>query len=161
MKETTRPDLNSPETFQLFAIQYWGQRVVKEIGVLPLNVVGVQNIEFISPGKEVLELTSLADITDEDAITVAEIVGYNDCEGKSFNVCYRNGHYRRWICIEDFTVTDYCWSHDYETIEDLPNVPHIVDFLRSRGYALPWLGYTVEELISAGYCQLRKEGDNG
>lgn len=78
-----------------------------------------------------LILTSLSAITDEDAIEV----GFNDKE-----------HYALWVKAYG--------KLDSEKM--LFEKPINVDFLRSRGYALPWMGLTVDELIAAGWVKLKE-----
>lgn len=36
----------------------------------------------------------------------------------------------------------------------LVNSPYVFDYLRSRGYALPWMGLSVEQLIEYGWVKL-------
>lgn len=37
------------------------------------------------------------------------------------------------------------------------NSSAIVDFLRSRGYALPWMGLSVDQLIEYGWVKLKED----
>lgn len=38
--------------------------------------------------------------------------------------------------------------------------PFMIDYLRSKGYALPYLGLSVEEMIEAGWIKLQEGGQN-
>ena len=83
-------------------------------------------------------LTPLSMLTDEDAIEVANALGID----KELNVAVR----RR---IARGKVLD--WGKTYYGNVDL----EVVDFLRSRRYALPAFGYTVDQLVEAGIFLLK------
>lgn len=35
-------------------------------------------------------------------------------------------------------------------------VPHLLDYLRSKGFALPFMGISVEEMVQAGWIKLKE-----
>lgn len=74
-------------------------------------------------------LTPLSAITDKDAIEVAKIYW-----GKT-----------------DFTSID----HTKRVLDSLIQKTDVVDYLRSKGYALPWKKYSVEQLIEMGWLKLK------
>ena len=76
-----------------------------------------------------LLLKPLSSISDEDK----EAVGL-----EPYNQFGEKGWYERSTFDELF----YYWS-----FED-------VDYLRSKGYALPWMGLSVEEMVEAGWIKL-------
>ena len=76
-----------------------------------------------------LELKPLSSITDEAAIDLAEILGWS-----------RKDLYKRYI------VRSHTLGGLLSQIE--------LDFLRSRGYALPWMSISVEQQIKFGWIKL-------
>lgn len=121
-----------------FFAQYWGQLYefkntktkwrVNE-GAFPLE----------KEGNERLILTDLKDILDEDAIKVAEIFGMT--EDSEF--------IGKILCTAIFDN-----SHsESETVIYNSNAK-AVDYLRSKGYAIPFMEYSVEDLISFGWVRL-------
>lgn len=149
MKQTVKPELKKPEMKEKYFAQHHGQKLMMYgQGVLmqPKTVTGYRIDRMREGGysyKEYLLLTPLDQISDEDAIEVATLV-YKDLHNWSPKEQVKFG--------KDAVTDVLSGSFKFEkTLE-------IVDFLRSRGYALPWNGHSVEELIEAGYCQLRKGG---
>lgn len=78
-----------------------------------------------------LELTPLSDITDEDANVVGEICDFE-----------MNPEYKREILSEHLQEGRLFPQETF-------------DYLRSKGYALPWMGYSVEEMAQAGWIKLK------
>lgn len=189
MKENTiRPDLNRPETKERYFSNHFGCEFINRNG---LNEV-VSGSMFLREAAKggVMLLTSLADITDEDAIEVAKIIhGKEDKLRFRVSLGYERDNgvctHESVVCVEVSQFIPYPGDSRYylhqliqfdteendiivgkfsddgaELSDDHgDNILHAYDHLRSRGYALSWMGYTVEELIAAGYCQLRKGGE--
>lgn len=86
-----------------------------------------------------LELKSLSSITDEDAQTVAELFHQADMQ----------------LSPHDLAQCDIETVKD--TIEDLTLITPIADFLRSRGYALSWMGVSVETLVEWNWTKLKED----
>ena len=76
--------------------------------------------------KSYLELKLLSKITDEDAQEIQIITGAN--------------HLPKQPLI-------------YACLKKSDAIP-VIDFLRSKGYAIPFMGYSVEDLVSFGWVQL-------
>jgi len=82
-----------------------------------------------------LELKPLSSITDEDAIEVAKILGYDySDEGDYFT-----------------TASNYLERYYYNPKDTSIGV---VDYLRSRGYAYYYMGLDVDEQIEYGWIKL-------
>ena len=81
-----------------------------------------------------LELKPLSQITDEDAAGITEIMDWSPS-------------------IEEFKDS---WEHvlDWET--SLKGQMEVTDFLRSKGYALPYMGISVKQQIEWGWIILKK-----
>ena len=116
-----------------FFTQYWGQKVVAHTEDLKLN--GIKEVRYeprtLINFKEIetscIVLKPLSKITDEDAISM-----------------YR-GLERNYESANQFL-------EDYKSIGFLEQSE--VDFLRSKGYAVPFMEYSVEDLISFGWVRL-------
>ena len=87
-----------------------------------------------------LLLTPLSMITDEDAIEVAIILDWED-----------DGYPGEWISAL-FTEPAGYYIDGYTGNQILK----IVDYLRSKGYALPYMGLSVEELQKRSWIKLRE-----
>ena len=118
-----------------FFAQYWGQK----IGVMNTD----QSIKF-RVGKndlfQLIELTSLSSITDEDAIEVTKLIGRDGNRGRNIDI------------IKLFTVGSNWLFGSVNAIL----VIKASDYLRSKSYALPWMGLSVEKLIEYGWIKLTK-----
>lgn len=128
------PQLPQTDVKSRFFAQYWGQKVMKK------NIEGLENFysepdgfirSMTKDSPLFLELKPLSKITDEDAENIMQLEAF----------------------IDGFLSDDFL-----EFLIDLKkghcNKFEVVDFLRSKGYALPFMEYSVEDLISFGWVQL-------
>lgn len=124
---------------KLFGV-YYNQKVLKSKDYLMLcnsfNHVGVLH-------KAHLELKPLSSITDEDAMEVYNIVGDTMFVENSNNT----KKLKRGI-IRMLTEYTGSWLH-------VGNCSHAIDYLRSKGYALPFRGLSVEQLVEYGWIKLK------
>ena len=109
-----------------FFAQYWRQQVQRYENNNYKKVVN-GFIETNLQDKDYLLLKPISKITDEDAISM-----------------YR-GLERNYESANQFL-------EDYKSIGFL--VQSEVDFLRSKGYAVPFMNYSVEDLVKMGWVQL-------
>lgn len=130
-----------------FNVLYWGQEIAYV--TYPHEEGIIDHIDDYSLNyTEYLNLKSLSSITDEGLRDIANIFfnynpyaysGYNDYledllnEGKSILKSIGNGSMP-------------C---------DLNRYSNFLDFLRSEGYALPWMGLSVEKMIKYGWIRLK------
>ena len=117
---------NTLENKARFFAQYWGQQVQRYENNNYKKVVN-GFIETNLQDKDYLLLKPISKITDEDAISM-----------------YR-GLERNYESANQFL-------EDYKSIGFL--VQSEVDFLRSKGYAVPFMNYSVEDLVKMGWVQL-------
>lgn len=89
-----------------------------------------------------LLLTPLSNMTNEDAIKCAELGGFINFSNIEIT---DRGFWVRWDEIKKNKFIHYI---------DLL-LPQI-DFLRSKGYALPYMDYSVEDLVKEGIYTLKK-----
>ena len=108
-----------------FFAQYWGTKTMY-VGGVGLVEVGKGGWNLKHPDF-FLQLKPLSKITDEDAISM-----------------YR-GLERNYESSNQFL-------EDYKSIGFLEQSE--VDFLRSKGYAVPYMEYSVDELVKIGWVQL-------
>lgn len=87
-----------------------------------------------------LVLTPLSQITDEDAIEVIKIlqsIGIGSTAMREPKEYLLNGSL----------------MNQFGTFQLMAPV---VDYLRSKGYALPWMGLSVEQLVEYGWIRLKE-----
>lgn len=134
---------NTLENKAKFSCLYHGQRLqrIKEsYGVNATLFLVSANVTENS----FLELKPLSQISDEDAWKLAsfcgyananEVIGYRILAGLDLLGCFPTG----------LPIATKITGH-YEAI----------DSLRSRGYAIPWMGLSVEKLIEYGWIKLKE-----
>jgi len=121
-----------------FFAQYYGQEILRWhqwTETTPNSKVDL-SIPAIEKGGWFINLKKLPKITDEEAKEIARIENF-----------------------EYDTVIDIIVSDDFlELLNDIKlgkcNKFYVVDFLRSKGYAIPFIEYSVEDLVSFGWVQL-------
>ncbi len=138
------------ENKQEFFDQYSGQNIV----VLPEGSIqklctphAFRFLDKVTKSKSYLELTSLSMITDENAIEVMEILKTDPQEA---------GYDCSWQKLRDDLRKDGDLIH-IQLKSFYGGELDVYDFLRSKGYALPWMGLSVEELVKRGWIRLKTE----
>lgn len=167
--------MKEPTKQQFFAL-YWGQRVlIRDFGTtIRKDEIGNEDKIRGLEKDRWLELKPISSISDEDAIEVAKAAYQSKW---NFEVVSRKGSM---IHIE-YTCNRGIWNHVgidsmYATIctnctidgksfetsigriqtssrKPIPYI-YILDYLRSKGYALPYLGISVEEQERRGWIKL-------
>lgn len=124
---------NTLDNKRKFFALYFGQELLSWKDKLVKRLCKVEEISEIDIREDFefyfLKLTPLSKISDEDAIK-----------------CWENDNY---IPSEN----------DVKNVERLFTEMSAInsDYLRSKGYALPWMGLTVEEIIDYGWVELKTE----
>lgn len=119
--------------------QYWGQEVFVNpfLGSVPVHNVYV--FEYSDPediGRECLLLKPISLISEEDIDELKKICGYKDTvDAVGFALTLLGKPFNRLNIPTRLVIS-------------------ATDFLRSRGYALPWMGLSVGDLIKAGWIKL-------
>ena len=155
---------NTLENKARFFAQYWGQHVLyfssdflRKIDNLTLD--SIENDDY-------LELKHISQISDEDAINVAKLVSPMLFEGRGKN----GGHYidkseTWWYSVKhngktlmvDIDLDGYIFEYDEVEEYKRPSRSLIgTDYLRSKGYALPYMDLSVEDLIEYGWIKLKE-----
>lgn len=135
---------NNLENKAKFFAQYWGQEIVKwnfSAGGHSSMKLTVDDIRLNAPNESdfFLELTLLSQITDEDALFIGGLIdlGYFDKKDiiELTKGCINSA-------IKGSSANIICWVN-------------IFDYLRSKGYALPWMDLSVEDLVEYGWIKLK------
>lgn len=137
---------NNLENKSRFFALYWGQEIyrniywVQEESKIEIRSNVMQTLGNISNG--ILILKPLSSITDEDAIEVSSILGIDNeamvHHGRLFvdRIMGKRAGNSQDNCYLTYTSM---WACDY---------------LRSKGYALPFMGESIETLIKYGWIKL-------
>jgi hypothetical protein len=116
-----------------FLALYWGQIILSHPDAFGLSSV-CHEVRF---DNAIANLKPLSQITDDDAIEIAKIVVGDQFE----NPLIIGQSYGYWLNKKSNYSLD--WK--------------VIDNLRSKGYALPWMGLSVDEMIEAGWIKLTEK----
>lgn len=157
--------MNTLENKAKFFAQYWGQTVF--FSMLFGTIVRCESYYLHKDNiqeTDYLLLKPLSFITDEDAYYV----------GASVNCWSWAERKTDWFKDEEMKETHvefgkmfalaigkpYGHGHSHPFANNSTDILHGFDYLRSKGYALPWMGLSVETLIEYGWVKF-KEVNNG
>ncbi len=146
-----------------FFVQYWGQKVLRLAGE-PLT--GWNHYYVYGESVEVwktqyLELASLSNISDEDCIAVAKIMGYKKCKyivRQPENIFIEEFKTKSGEEITiDLKSCSIEWNNGvgYDGYENSGAELNVYQYLQSKGYALPYMNYSVEDLIEKGWIKIK------
>jgi len=136
----------TPENKAKFFAQYWGQNIFHwkypehATHENVINKVSAATVEYANCGS--LSLKPLSSISDEDAL---EVFGFDNF----FEYSKDNNHRYFNKSASEALLDTLLESH-----LSLELNAYSVDFLRSKGYAVDWMGLTVQEMIEAGWIKL-------
>lgn len=135
---------NNLENKVKFFAQYWGVEAVRYNNYTKSMTVNF--VDFIDMKNGLfLELKPLSSITDEHVIKVANIFGWKETEGDSVEEILKQGRKTvNELFEKKFTISYLALRLYFE----------VYDYLRSKGYALPWMGLSVEKLQEYGWIKL-------
>lgn len=130
--------MNNTLEKQRFFDQYSGQKIVQGL-FTPYEAFTQFTDEHYQSKDNYLLLTSLSDITDEHAIEVLKRSGYS-----SYNIrTLRKAELLKQEVINLYTTRKLNQESS--------------DYLRSKSYALPFNGKSVEDMIELGYMKLKRK----
>ncbi len=137
-----KAELNKKNKAKFFAL-YWGQDVLSEWGERLIVVDGkMDRVYDIS--EMFLQLKPLSAISDEDFITLCEILDPN-------KETYQNQkdvlEYKSQI---ELILSETNIGDPFPIVRAFK----LIDYLRSKGYALPWMGLSVEQMVESGWIKL-------
>ena len=133
---------NTLENKARFFAQYFGQHVLyfssdflRKIDNLTLD--SIENDDF-------LELKPLSQISDEDSIEVSKIFGLGHLSGAIKELI---------LSIFRTSIND---SGTTSSTNGIKNWIQVFDYLRSKGYALPYMDLSVEDLVEYNWVKLKE-----
>lgn len=136
-----KAEINSENKLKLFA-QYWGQDIMYSDMYGPCGTIYSLTMKENGVENKSIELKSISEISDEDL----NVIGFNFPYGKpsDFKISFDVDSYDiHWTCFGNGNIKDGNLK-----LSDF-------DYLRSRGYALPWMGLSVNEMVEAGWIKLK------
>lgn len=130
--------MENRKEFERFAALYWGQTT--GLGSEPAGIIGISiyTIKRIT----CIRLRSIESLTDEEYGKIAELTGYFDPKpyiGKN--------------AIDEM----FGFDKGYTPIEECVYASmglQIYDYLRSIGIAVPFMNYSVEDMVKMGWIKL-------
>lgn len=128
-----------------FFAQYYGQEVVFHRNSRPKFITfeslinSVDTIDGYS-----IYLKPLSSITDEDLNILIELQGWGKDNIRNINVNF-DQYPELSVSLESEK------RNNYEVLNSTS-----IDFLRSKGYAILWMGISVEDMLNAGWIKLVK-----
>jgi len=154
---------NTIENKAKFLVQYWGQNVLVAGGYKNTPTYFTVNADTMHTiDSDYLELTSISQISDQDAIEVAKLQAPtfdnkskvlrldNSIEIHRLNNVVKITHeistFHRGILLMVGGAVQTMYAYDSLVF---------TDYLRSNGYALPWMGLSVIEQINRGWVKIR------
>lgn len=145
---------------EVYCIEGWNR------GAMICDAHKLVKEEFYYLNKSFLMLKPLSLISDEDAIGVAEIV-CPEMFKFAGNDPIQIERQEEWLTVSrkrninsvdiDFFGYTTCQNEYIDYKRNSVGTTHAVDYMRSRGYALPFMGLSVEELVNRGWVKLKGE----
>lgn len=129
---------NTIENKAKFFANYFGQKVGRYKPEFENHFI---SLKHSVSDDEYLELTPLSQISDEDALQVSKILDANFDENtlsdsaRIFHINRGKGH----------------------VLPSRPCRSDVCDYLRSKGYAMPYMGLSVEKLVEYNWIKLKTE----
>ncbi|NCT09170.1 MAG: hypothetical protein GW772_03695 [Flavobacteriia bacterium] len=116
-----------------FFVHYWGQKLLQ---VTSTQIVEVGQHWNLKHPNFKLKLKPLSTLKDHEALIVGQIENFES--KKPIDL----------ISSEDFILLMVDLKHGS------CHKFHVVDYLRSKGYALPFMQYSVKDLVEMGWVEL-------
>lgn len=145
-----------------FVALHWGQEFVygNDISEPYTNMFHVLKHLYNAPSADYKALlTPLPQITDEDAYYVGKNVNcWSWAERKqSFfeNDDMKETHVAYGKIFASAIGKEYGPGLSHPFAHNSTDILHGFDYLRSKGYALPWMGLSVDEMVAAGWIKLK------
>lgn len=128
-------------------IQFYGNYIgspVERIGIKEILTTSLLDTVKNNPHNNYpLLLKNLKNITDQDAIEVHKLIPTRDY-GNEYNYCIHN-----WYTPEQFK-----WRFINKLMPSVKSNVAVYQYLQSKGYALQFRNYSVQDLIQKGWMKL-------
>lgn len=133
----------TPENKAKFFAQYYPQKILHHVDYedyCPVGFSEMLDINYYANNSYYLSLKPLSSISEEDALEV-------------FDILFPNSGYKNEVKLD--LIKDWIYLIGRESGGYLPkNYVLFIDCLRSNGYAIQWMGLTVQEMVEAGWIKL-------
>jgi hypothetical protein len=139
----------TPEIRQRIFALYFGQKIMRDNTINKPYPIHGANIDF-DPEDAWLEVKPLTSLSDEDAIELCGILKYKEDDYFTNNFGLSAHMY-----LIEHIENDKNGFLGYVVTESF-RILEAANFLRSKGYALPAFGYSVDELVAAGVFKLKE-----
>lgn len=144
---------------EAFFALYWGQEVMifEDEHQTFKVIVQATSINNRQINKQYLQLKSIESITDED-LQMCHYILF--CENKKEISFKEDGFFSYWTCNDSYVLNEIIralgggQSDVTELNYDFYTILELFDFLRSKGYLLPFRQYSVEQLIESGIVKI-------
>lgn len=143
----------APEIREKIAMLYYGQSVLQKGSY---DCVTMDIPKRITMHNHHLLLKPLSSITYEDALEVAEIIYRSKFGDSQKRVVVEDGMVSVFHDGERTTIYPDFYVREISGDPTIPMSGEAIDFLRSRSYATPCFGFTVEELEQAGIFKIKE-----
>ena len=154
---------NTLENKTKFFAQYWGQHlIIMDYFLRKIDHVTLYEIE----ADDILQLKPISKISDEYAIEVAKIVSPSlFLSSGNDNKHFIDKSEKDWISVKhkrkifsvDIDLDGYVYEYHEDEGYTRPSKSYAgTDYLRSKGYALPWMDLSVEDLQNYGWIKLKE-----
>ena len=148
---------NTLENKAKFFDQYWGQKVLSDISnsgnkeIYPVDTSNMYGID-----RSYLELKPLSQISDEDVIQ-GIMITYNKTY-EDLGEILEVKHYNTFSSITTTRAGQNFKTHRsfHHWNGDRKIGSMECDYLRSKGYALPYMDLSVEDLVEYGWVKLKE-----
>jgi len=157
---------NNLQNKAAFFAQYWGQFVYSAHRLEQVNENYIQPMFETS----ILELKDVSQIGDEDLFEVSKIVTFHEGDGLIIDRTRLKGQIEMFDKYNDdphYRDTLYLFTNDFDVhlIDENGNVfqydmlrlLEVSDYLRSKGYVLPWRDLSVQDLIDYGWIKIKED----
>lgn len=148
---------NTLENKAKFFGQYFGVHCLRHSDLQNISALPVMTPWNPGLHDEYLELTPLSQISDEDFIEIYKIKYPSNRTIGVEKLSMKEHKHEKYFDFQLKWENGGIWSTG--PISAFVNI-NSVDTLRSKGYALPYLDLSVEDLIDYGWVRLKEEGDS-
>lgn len=163
---------NSLQNKAAFFAQYWGQDILIDFtngGTKKPYSIVISEI-MLGIERTYLEVFDISKITDQHLIETSKILAFHEGDGLIIDRTRLKGQIEMFDKYNDdphYRDTLYLFTNDFDVhlIDengnvfqyDVGRIIEVSDFIRSKGYALPWRDLSVQDLIDYGWIKLKDD----
>lgn len=125
-----KAEINNENKEKFFA-QYWGQNLLSSDMHGDGGTVYSLTMKTDSLNGKSLKLKSITEISEEEGLEIVK-------SGLTIEFFEKGWRTKDTLIFFDYKI-------------------HMVDYLRAIGYAMPWMGLSVDEMVEAGWIKLQEK----